>query len=150
MGRIAIVMAVLRCGEKICLARRSQSVGTSRGLWSVVTSYLEPETDPIAQAWIELQEELGLRPPTVRAVGRLDPIPLSSPSSDKQFLVHPFLFECDASEPLVLNWENDEVKWSDPSALEGPDCVAWQLIVVRALLDRASQERALQRVEDPT
>jgi 8-oxo-dGTP pyrophosphatase MutT (NUDIX family) len=130
-------MAVLRCGDKICLARRSQLVATSRGLWSVVTGYLEPDTDPLEQAWTELAEELGLQRPKVRAAGRLEPIPLMSPSSRKQFLIHPFLFECDAAEPLVLNWENDDVKWSDVSALEAADSVRWQLALVRALLDGA-------------
>jgi ADP-ribose pyrophosphatase YjhB (NUDIX family) len=131
----AIVMAVLRCGQKICLARRSLLVGTSRGLWSVVTGYLEPETDPLTQAWTELDEELGLRPPGVQLVGRLDPMQLSSPSSGKEFVVHPFLFECDANEPLVLNWEHDEAQWAELSRLEAPDCVAWQLPLVQALLE---------------
>ena len=133
--RIAIVMAVLRCGQHLCVARRSQRVGTSRGLWSVVTGYLEPEVDPLTQAWTELDEELSLRPPTVHLVGRLDPLPLSSPASGKQFLVYPFLFECDESEPLVLNWEHDEARWTDLSQLAGLDCVRWQLPLIQTLLD---------------
>lgn len=134
LSRTEIVLAALRCGTQICLARRSQQVATSRGLWSVVTGYLEAGVDPLTQAYTELEEELGLRPPAVHLVTRLEPIPLTSPSSAKEFLVHPFLFECDSSETLVLNWENDEVQWAEPSRLESEDSVRWQLPLVEALL----------------
>jgi 8-oxo-dGTP pyrophosphatase MutT (NUDIX family) len=129
-----IVLAVVRCGAQICLARRSQSVATSRGLWSVVTGYLEPATEPLTQAWTELQEELGVCPPDIYLVRRLNPVALKSPTSSKRFLVYPFLFETRRTQPLVLNWEHDDVQWADPSRLESPDCVGWQLPLVRALL----------------
>src|SRR5919202_695990 len=89
---IQIVVAAVRCGGQICVARRSQSVATSQGQWSVVTGYLEAETDPEQQAWSELKEELGLAPPELILRRRLDPVPLTSPASGKVFLVHPFLF----------------------------------------------------------
>jgi 8-oxo-dGTP pyrophosphatase MutT (NUDIX family) len=135
MSRTEIVLAVVRCGGHICLALRSQNVATSRGLWSVVTGYVEPDTDPLTQAWAELQEELGLCAPLVQLVRRLEPVPLSSPASGKQFLVYAFLFETDHPQPLVLNWEHDAAQWADPSRLAQSDCVAWQLPLVRALLD---------------
>jgi 8-oxo-dGTP pyrophosphatase MutT (NUDIX family) len=131
---IEIVLAVVRCGGQICLARRSQSVATSRGLWSVVTGYLEPNTDPLSQAWTELDEELGLGAPAIRLVRQLAPVPLTSTESGKQFLVYPFLFECPNGPSLVLNWEHDDVQWADPSRLEAPDGVGWQPPLVRALL----------------
>jgi 8-oxo-dGTP pyrophosphatase MutT (NUDIX family) len=136
MHRTPIVLAVLRCGAEICLARRSQGVATSRGLWSVVTGYLEAATDPLTQAWTELCEELGLHAPAIRLVRSLPPVPLTSHGSAKEFLVYPFLFECDRPPHLVLNWEHDDVQWAAPSRLESPDCVAWQLPLVRALLAR--------------
>ena len=135
MDRTEIVLAVLRCGGQICLARRSHGVATSRGLWSVITGYLEPATDPLTQAWTELEEELGITAASIHLVRQLDPIPLTSPSSAKRFLVHPFLFDCDPAPPLVLNWEHDDVQWVDLSRMELPDCVGWQLPLVRALLD---------------
>jgi 8-oxo-dGTP pyrophosphatase MutT (NUDIX family) len=134
MSRIELVLAVVRCGGQICIARRSQLVATSRGLWSVVTGYLEPATDPLTQAWSELQEELGLGTPSIHLVRHIDAVPLTSPESGKMFLVYPFLFECEHADPLVLNWENDDAQWADPSRLEAADCVGWQLPLVRALL----------------
>ena len=137
MGRTEIVLAVLRCGGQICVARRSQGVATSRGLWSVVTGYVEAATDPLTQVWTELEEELGLGATAIHLVRQLSPVPLTSPTSAKKFLVHPFLFECDPAPRLVLNWEHDDVQWVDPTRLESPDCVSWQLPLVRALLDGA-------------
>jgi len=129
-----IVLAVVRRGQRICLARRSQQVATSRGKWSVVTGYLEPATDPLSQAWTELREELGLCSPDLRLVRSLDAVPLSSPLSGKAFVVYSFLFECAPAANLVLNWENDQVEWVEPSRLTSPDCVPWQQPLVEALL----------------
>jgi 8-oxo-dGTP pyrophosphatase MutT (NUDIX family) len=129
-----IVLAVVRRGQRICIARRSQLVATSRGKWSVVTGYLEPATDPLAQAWTELHEELGLCSPELKLVCGLDAVPLSSPLSGKAFLVYPFLFDCEPAAKVVLNWENDNVEWVEPSRLASPDCVPWQLALVEALL----------------
>lgn len=134
MSRTEIVLAVVRCGIQICVARRSQAVATSQGLWSVVTGYVEPDVDPLSQAWTEVMEELGLHAPSLKLVRRLDPMPLDSPTSGKKFLVYPFLFECDSVDELVLNWEHDEMRWVEPSYIESADCVAWQLPLVHALL----------------
>lgn len=136
LRRIPIVLAVVRCGTQICLARRSQAVATGQGLWSVVTGYVEPEVDPVAQVWTEVEEELGLRWPAVRLRRRLDPVPLASPTSGKEFLVYPFLFECDSPDGLSLNWEHDGFEWVDPARLESADCVTWQSPLVRALLQQ--------------
>ena len=57
MSRTDIVLVVVKCGAQICLARRSHEVATSPGLWSVVTGYVEPDTDPVTQAWTEVDEE---------------------------------------------------------------------------------------------
>jgi AcrR family transcriptional regulator len=54
------VLAVVLRDGLICVAQRSASVGTSRGLWSVVTGYLENGIDPLDQVCVELEEELGL------------------------------------------------------------------------------------------
>lgn len=134
MPRTEIVMAVLRCDGRICVARRSQAVATARGMWSVVTGYVEPGVDPLSQAFTELREELGLEAPQVHLVCSVAAVPLESPSSRKAFLVHPFLFECEPSAQVELNWEHDEQEWAAPSRLDAPDCVGWQAPLVRDLL----------------
>jgi 8-oxo-dGTP pyrophosphatase MutT (NUDIX family) len=129
-----IVLAVVRCGSQICVVRRSQLVATSRGMWSVVTGYLEPPADPLTQAWTEIEEELGLARARLTLVRQMDPVPLSSPLSGKAFMVYPFLFESDPANQVVLNWENDQVEWVAPHRLASADCVAWQQPLVDALL----------------
>jgi 8-oxo-dGTP pyrophosphatase MutT (NUDIX family) len=128
-----IVLAVVRCGDRICVAKRSHFVATSRGLWSVVTGYLETGTHPEQQAWTELSEELGLDLPDLILRRRLPPVPLTSPARGKAFLVYPFLFDSRSSK-VVLNWEHDAVQWVDPTWLDQPGCVSWQPPLVRALL----------------
>ena len=139
VARTEVVLAVVQCCGQICVARRSQAVATGQGLWSVVTGYLEPDTDALTQAWTELKEELGLYGPDVRLVGRLEPVELTSPASRKEFLVHSFLFECDSADGLVLNWEHDDVQWVDPERLRDADCVSWQYPLVQTLLGRGHE-----------
>lgn len=135
---IGIVLAVVQCGDRICLARRSQDVATSRGMWSVVTGYLEPGVEPIQQAWTELNEELGVQPPLVRLVCSQPPLALTSPTSGKQFKVYPFLFRSTTECQVTLNWEHTDVAWSEVSRLRDTDCVQWQREVVLALLAAAT------------
>jgi 8-oxo-dGTP pyrophosphatase MutT (NUDIX family) len=54
--------------------------------------YVEPGVDPEQQALTEVAEELGLQPPDVWLVRGGTSLPLSSPVSDKKFLVYPYLF----------------------------------------------------------
>ena len=135
--RTEIVLAVVQCGAHICMARRSELVGTSKGLWSVVTGYVEPRVEPVEQAWTELREELGLQPPDVWLVRSGPSRALTSPASGKQFLVYPFLFESAAEMAVNLNWEHTDVAWVAPSRLADADSVPWQRDVVMALLDGA-------------
>jgi 8-oxo-dGTP pyrophosphatase MutT (NUDIX family) len=121
-------------GAHICLARRTELVGTSQGLWSVVMGYVEPGVEPVEQAWTEIREELGLQPPHLWLVRGGSSVALTSPASGKQFLVHPFLFESTDESQVTLNWEHSEVAWVELSRLGDTDCVPWQRDVVAALL----------------
>jgi len=133
--RTEIVLVVLRRGGHICIARRSEVVATGRGLWSVVTGYLESGAEPLAQAVQELEEELGVGSADARLVRTLSPIPLTSNLSGKHFLVHPFLFDGGAECDVVINWEHTEYAWVEPARLAESDCVAWQRDIVAALLN---------------
>jgi 8-oxo-dGTP diphosphatase len=135
VNRTEIVLAVVQCGAHICLGRRTELVGTSQGLWSVVMGYVEPGVAPIEQAWTEIREELGLQPPDVWLLRSLPSLPRTSPDSGKQFLVYSFLFESAEGSEVTLNWEHSEVAWVEPSRLGDADCVPWQREMVMALLE---------------
>ncbi len=131
-----VILAVVLRHGRICIARRSEHVATSRGLWSVVTGYLEAGIAPVDQAWLELAEELGLGTPEIRLSRSLPPIPLASVVSGKQFVVHPFLFEAVDECEATLNWEHTDVAWVEPERLAEPDCVTWQRDIVVAMLQQ--------------
>jgi 8-oxo-dGTP pyrophosphatase MutT (NUDIX family) len=134
LERTEIILAVVRREELLCVVRRSQLVGSARGQWGVVTGFLEPANQPLAQALQELEEELSLLPTHVSLVRALPAVDLVSAASGKLFRVHPFLFESATAE-VVLNWEHDAVEWHAPTRLLDSDCVRWQAPLVRALLD---------------
>jgi 8-oxo-dGTP diphosphatase len=134
VNRTEIVLAVVQCGGHICLARRTELVGTSRGLWSVVMGYVEPGVEPTEQAWTEIREELGLQPPDVWLLRSGPSLPLTSRATGKQFLVYSFLFDSPEETEVTLNWEHSAVAWVEPSRLSDPDCVPWQRDLVMALL----------------
>jgi 8-oxo-dGTP diphosphatase len=129
-----IVLAVVQSSDRIFIARRSEQVGTSRGLWSVVMGYVERGVEPADQAWTEIREELGLQPPDVWLVRHGASQTLISPVSAKLFLVYPFLFGCAADCVVTLNWEHTQMAWVHPSRLDDADCVPWQRDVVVTLL----------------
>ena len=128
-----IVLAVVRCQERLCIARRSALVTGSNGEWSVVTGFLEPDRDPLSQAWTELREELGLDEPVLELRRAPEPVLLASQATGKRFLVHPFLFESSSAD-VVLNWEHDAFDWVEPVHLEVASFVSWQRAIVAALL----------------
>jgi 8-oxo-dGTP pyrophosphatase MutT (NUDIX family) len=131
---IEIVLAVVCRRGEICVARRSERVATSRGLWSVVTGYMEPGMAPLAQTYQEIAEELGFQQDALRLARASTPVLLTSPTSGKQFLVHPFVFDLQDDCDVVLNWEHTEHAWVRPDRLAEPDCVAWQHELVIALI----------------
>ena len=120
----AVVACFLRHGDKICLLKRSQSVGSSPGRGHCVTGFLEPGVLPLEQAITEIAEETGLVGDHVRLVGAPEPLRYERPSQGWVWVIHPFLFDV-ASPDLRLDWEHDEYRWIDPAELDVIDCVPW-------------------------
>jgi 8-oxo-dGTP pyrophosphatase MutT (NUDIX family) len=120
----SVIACFLRHGGKICLLKRSQTVGSSPGRWHCVTGFLEPGVLPLEQAITEISEETGLDGTAVRLIGAPEPLRMARPGQGWVWVVHPFLFEA-ASPSLRLDWEHDEYRWIDPAELELSDCVPW-------------------------
>ena len=120
----SVVACFLRHGNKICLLKRSLSVGSSPGRWHCVTGFLEPGVQPLEQALTEIVEETGLLAETVQLVGAPKPLRMERPGQGWVWVVYPFLFET-TSPSLRLDWEHDEYRWIDPSELAATDCVPW-------------------------
>src|SRR5439155_1295264 len=104
-----VVSVVLRNGGRILLVRRSPSVGTFRGRWSVISGSIEGREDPKSRAIREVREETGLRGIRFRA----NAAPIHARDGATMFVVHPFLFDA-PSRRVRLAWENVEHRWIRP------------------------------------
>ena len=128
----AVVACILRHGDRICLLKRSQAVGSSPGRWHCVTGFVEEGVAPLAQALTELAEETGLTGADLSLAAAPAPIRIERPSQGWVWVIHPFLF--DTTTPDVrLDWEHEEYRWIAPSELAASDCVAWVATVWESL-----------------
>jgi 8-oxo-dGTP diphosphatase len=102
--------------DEILLLRRSQQVGTYRGRWAGVSGYIE-ETDPLSQAYTEVEEETGLVKDDVRLLSTGDPLEVVDAEADRRWIVHPFLFEVRELARIRADWEHTETRWIRPEEI---------------------------------
>ena len=100
-------------GEEILLLRRSQRVSTYRGRWAGVSGYIE-ETDPLTQAYTEIEEETGLAREDVQLLRTGEPLEVVDAEADRRWIVHPFLFEVEEPARIRTDWEHTETRWIRP------------------------------------
>ncbi len=111
---VAVVTAILeRPDGRILLLERSERVGSFRGRWAGVSGFLEDPT-PLAQAYREVLEEVGLDPSqlTLAASGA----PVLARDGPRVYIVHPFRFHV-ATEEVRLDWESARFEWVDPEEI---------------------------------
>jgi 8-oxo-dGTP diphosphatase len=100
-------------GEEILLLRRSQRVSTYRGRWAGVSGYIE-ETDPLTQAYTEIEEETGLAREDVQLLRTGEPLEVVDVEANRRWIVHPFLFEVEEPARIRADWEHIETRWIRP------------------------------------
>jgi 8-oxo-dGTP pyrophosphatase MutT (NUDIX family) len=105
----------LEAGDQILLLRRSLEVGSYQERWAGVSGYLE--ADPLAQAYREIAEEVGLSGDEVHLLRTGEPLSVDDEQEERYWLVHPFLFEVLRPEGLHIDWEHTEAKWVAPKDL---------------------------------
>jgi 8-oxo-dGTP pyrophosphatase MutT (NUDIX family) len=113
-----VVTCFLRRGGRVLVLKRSQRVGTHRGLWAGVSGYIERGEQPRETAFKELQEEVCARIGQLRLVREAPPLTFEDPPSGKVWTVHPFLFD-DLGVDVHTDWEHTEHRWVRPEEL-GP------------------------------
>lgn len=114
-----VVTCFLRRHGKVLLLRRSGKVSTFRGRWSAVSGGIE--SDPLSQAYTEIEEECGYTRDQLRLVCTGEP--LDAEGEGRQFRVHPFLFDLLTDADPAVNWENLEFRWSAPNEIASLDTV---------------------------
>ena len=111
-----VVTVFLTLGGKLLVVKRSGKVGTYRGHWSGISGYLE-STDPLEQAYEEMDEELGLDQGDVSLVKKGKPLEVFDPIGEHAWRVHPFLFVVNSPDKIRLDWENVEMRWVHPEEI---------------------------------
>ncbi|WP_247730503.1 NUDIX domain-containing protein [Halovivax limisalsi] len=113
-NRDHVVTAFLRNRGEILVCRRSDAVGTYPGAWGGVSGFAE--ADPDAQVRVEIREETGMPDETVSFVRSGRQLPVSDPDIDREWVVHPYLFDVDTRE-IELSEEHTEAAWIPPTDL---------------------------------
>ena len=119
MDERAVVTGFLRTGGDVLLLRRSDEVGSYGRKWGAVAGYAEG--DPDEQVRVEIREETGLDVENeVSLVRSGRPVAFADPECDREWAVHPYLFDCDTRE-IELSEEHDAAEWVPPTVLCEPD-----------------------------
>ncbi|QLH76175.1 NUDIX domain-containing protein [Halosimplex rubrum] len=141
-----VVTVFLRNGGDVLLLRRSDAVGSYSGRWGAVAGHADGETRPQeasrprergasgserpaiegapdAAAREEIREETGIDPDAETAlVRRGDPFEVVDDGLGRRWVVHPYLFDCDA-RAVDPNEETAEFEWVPPTALRRRETV---------------------------
>ena len=111
-----VVTVFLSHAGKVLVLKRSGRVGTYQGRWAGVSGYLEGSV-PLAQAYTELEEEVGLGKDQVRLIKAGIPAEVVDEREGRAWRVYPFLFAVHEPERIKLDWENTEMRWVHPSEI---------------------------------
>ena len=115
-----VVTCILEHDGKILLLKRSNLVGTYRGLWGGIAGYIENLEEPYDTAVKEIQEEVGISLDTLVFVRKGDSIEFSNAYNGRRYdwIVYPFLFHIKSKEIVRLDWEHEDYRWIYPSEVK--------------------------------
>jgi len=106
----------------VLLGRRSEAVSTYPGRWAAISGSVEIE-QPLRQAYREIEEESGLAPAQVEFLREGLPVRFADWSLGTVWVVHPFLFRCNAPQAVRRDWEHLEFAWTEPERMAELDTV---------------------------
>lgn len=109
-----IATSVLTFQGKILILKRSDKVGTYRGLWACVSGYIEKGEEADETALREITEELGLAKDDVKLLKKGDVI--YARDNTMLWAIRPFLFAANKTE-FIIDWEHVEYKWIFPDEI---------------------------------
>ena len=120
-----VVTCILVHDWKILILKRSNLVGTYRGLWGGVAGFVEALEDPYETAIKEIWEEVGIGMNELRLVRKGEPIEFTDLYEGRRYewVIHPFLFHVDHADKVQIDWEHEEFRWVYPSDLKKYDTV---------------------------
>jgi 8-oxo-dGTP pyrophosphatase MutT (NUDIX family) len=117
MRSTKIVTSFVVSQEKILILKRSNHVKSMKGLWGAVSGIIEGNEDPLHRAKMEIFEEIGAKPESIKLLKAGKDMTVSSPQyPDHQWHIFPFLFKMETME-VLLNWENSSYRWISPDEI---------------------------------
>lgn len=131
-----VVTCILEHDGKILLLKRSNQVGTYRGLWGGVAGYVEELEDPYDTAFKEIREEVGVDAEAVELIRKGSPLEFSDTYEGKRYdwVVYPFLFHLQSKDLVHLDWEHEEYRWVYPSEVRRLETVPGLDDLIKELL----------------
>jgi 8-oxo-dGTP diphosphatase len=120
-----VVTCILEHDGKILILKRSNLVGTYRGLWGGVAGFIEALEEPYDTAVKEIWEEVGIGINELRLVREGEPLEVTDIYEGKRYewMIHPFLFHVDHPALVHIDWEHEEFRWIYPSDVKKYDTV---------------------------
>jgi 8-oxo-dGTP diphosphatase len=131
-----VVTCIIEHEGKILLFKRSNLVGTYRGLWGGVAGYVEELEAPYDTAIKEIRQEAGIDLDALELVRKGDPLEFSDTYDGKRYdwIIYPFLFHIQDKGLVRIDWEHEEYRWVYPSEIKKLDTVPGIEEVIRQLL----------------
>ena len=116
--------------------KRSNQVGTYRGLWGGVAGYVEELEEPYDTAIKEIRQEAGIEVDALELVRKGNPIEFSDTYDGRRYnwIVYPFLFHIQSKELVQIDWEHEEYRWVHPSDVKRLETVPGLDEVITQLL----------------
>ena len=121
---------------KILLLKRSEKVSTYRGMWGVVTGYVEIGEKPYETAIKEIREEVGISEDNLKLIKQLDTIEFTDFYEGKKYEweIYPFIFIIKKKGKINIDWEHLEYCWIHPADIEKFETVPRLKEIVKRLL----------------
>lgn len=109
--KAAVLTCFIEYKGKILLLKRSDKVGTYKGLWDSVAGYLDelrPLEDKILE---EVREELGILEEDVNEIKMGEIYEFLDKDIAKTWIIHPALIKLKKKPNIKLDWEHTEYIW---------------------------------------
>ena len=102
---------------QLLIAKRSEAVGSNKGLWDGVSGYIDEPKSAEEFALQEVQEELGVNLDIIKLATVCDPHEVTSRDGKHDWIVYPVRIDLKTKPAIDLDWEHTEYRWINPVEL---------------------------------